>query len=51
MHISQVMAALLAASTAWTQIDPLSVLNASKGVLNTTTEDAAEDMFDTKLAK
>ena len=51
MHISQVMAALLAASTAWMHVDPLSILNASKGLLESKTDDAAENMFDTKLPK
>ncbi len=48
MHISQVIAALLAASSAWMHIDPLSVLNASKGAHSSTTDDAAENMFDAK---
>ncbi len=51
MHISQVMAALLAASTAWTQIDPLSVLLASRDLASTPTDDAAEEMFDSDLSQ
>ena len=46
MHISQVMAALLAASSAWTHIDPLSILNASKEALAKDSSDIAETLFD-----
>ncbi len=51
IHVSQVMAALLAASSAWMHIDPLSVLNASKDIIESKTVDAAEAMFDNDGSK
>ena len=51
MHISQVMAALLAASSAWTHIDPLSILNASKEALTKDSSDIAETLFDNESLK
>ncbi len=51
IHVSQVMAALLAASSAWMHIDPLSILNASKDIIESKTVDAAEAMFDNDGAK
>ena len=51
VHVSQVVAALLAASSAWMHIDPLSILNASKDVLGGKTTDAAEALFDNQSIK
>jgi hypothetical protein len=48
MHVSQVVAALLAASSAWMHIDPLSILNASKEILPDKSSDIAETLFDKK---
>ena len=46
MHISQVMAAIFAASSAWTHLDPLNFLNASKEVLPKDSSEIAETLFE-----
>jgi hypothetical protein len=51
LHVSQVVAALLAASSAWMHIDPLSILNASKDELPSKTSDIAEALFDNQSIK
>jgi transposase len=51
MHVSQVVAALLAASSAWMHIDPLSILNASKEALPSKSSDIAEALFDNQSGK
>ena len=51
LHVSQVVAALLAASSAWMHIDPLSILNASKDVPEGKLTDAAEALFDNDTIK
>ncbi len=51
LHVSQVVAALLAASSAWMHIDPLSVLNASKDLPDGKATDVAEALFDNDTTK
>jgi hypothetical protein len=49
MQISQVVAAFIAASSAWMHLDPLSILNASKDGVDS--KDIAESLFDNKATK
>ncbi|MDX1930802.1 MAG: cadherin domain-containing protein, partial [Pirellulaceae bacterium] len=51
LHVSQVVAAVLAASSAWAHIDPLSILNASKGIPDGKVTDVAEALFDNDTVK
>ncbi len=51
LHVSQVVAAFLAASSAWMHIDPLSILNATKDVAEGKVTDAAEALFDNDNVK
>ncbi len=51
LHVSQVVTAFLAASSAWMHFDPLSILNASKGAAEGKLTDAAEVLFDNDSMK
>jgi hypothetical protein len=51
LHISQVVTAFVAASSAWMHFDPLSILNASKGAVEGKVSDAAEALFDNDSVK